>query len=104
MKTPVRFYPRARRDFLEHILYLSEKATPAIASLFSDEVLSLTGKLLALPLRGRMFSSENPRLSKLRFFPVAPPFQKYLIFYEPAKNGINVVRILHGARDVASIL
>ena len=60
--------------------------------------------LVTLPFSGRMFSSENPRLNKLRFFPVTHPFEKYLIFYEPAKNGIDVVRTLHGARDIANIL
>ena len=32
---------------------------------------------------------------KLRFFPV----DNYLIFYRPIPEGIEVIRVLHGARD-----
>ena len=35
----------------------------------------------------------------IRFF-----FEKYLIFYRVAPRGIDVVRILHGARDIGRVL
>jgi toxin ParE1/3/4 len=35
----------------------------------------------------------------LRSFPVG----KYVIFYRPIENGIEIARILHGARDLPSI-
>jgi toxin ParE1/3/4 len=28
------------------------------------------------------------------------PFRRYVIFYLPMKDGIDVVRVLHSARDV----
>lgn len=36
---------------------------------------------------------------KLRSFPVG----NYVIFYRPDKKGIQVIRVLHGARDIESI-
>jgi toxin ParE1/3/4 len=40
---------------------------------------------------------EEPKLgADLRSFPVG----SYLIFYRPAANGIALVRVLHGARDI----
>ena len=36
-------------------------------------------------------------------WPVAS-FEDYLIFYRPTKRGIDVVRVLHGARDLRRIL
>lgn len=36
---------------------------------------------------------------ELRSFPI----EKYIIFYRPVQNGIQVIRILHGARDVEDI-
>ena len=36
----------------------------------------------------------------LSMFPVGD----YLIFYKPAKNGILVIRVLHGARDIENVL
>ena len=32
------------------------------------------------------------------------PVDNYLIFYRPSKTGIEVIRILHGKRDIKSIL
>jgi toxin ParE1/3/4 len=36
----------------------------------------------------------------LQMFPVG----SYLIFYRPAKNGVEIIRVLHSSRDVESIL
>ena len=34
----------------------------------------------------------------MRSFPVKR-YRNYLIFYRPSRDGIEVIRILHGARD-----
>ena len=36
---------------------------------------------------------------RLRSFPVGP----YVLFYRPTPNGIEVARVLHGARDIPSL-
>jgi toxin ParE1/3/4 len=43
------------------------------------------------------------RLLGLRFFPIKG-FRNYLIFYLPIRDGVDVVRVLHGARRVGPIL
>jgi toxin ParE1/3/4 len=45
-----------------------------------------------MPLIGRQREELSPRL---RSFPVS----RYIIFYRPMENGIEIVRVLHGARD-----
>jgi toxin ParE1/3/4 len=30
-------------------------------------------------------------------------FERYLIFYRPIPDGIEVIRVLHGARDIDTI-
>jgi toxin ParE1/3/4 len=51
-------------------------------------------KLIATqPLIGR---ARNELAVELRSF----PFGRYVIFYVPVEGGIEVVRVLHGARDV----
>lgn len=32
------------------------------------------------------------------------PVGNYLIFYRPLPDGIEILRVLHGARDIAAIL
>jgi toxin ParE1/3/4 len=45
------------------------------------------------PMAGR---SRNELAQRLRSI----PFGNYVIFYRPMSDGIQVIRILHGARDV----
>ena len=98
------FRPRARRDLLEQTLYLIEQASPRVAERYLDAVRMTCETLAGRPLSGRRLSTNIARLKELRRFPVHRPFQKYLIFYQPAVAGIDVVRILQGARDIEKIL
>ena len=51
--------------------------------------------------------ARNPQLGKrckplrpeLQVFPAKRPAHRYLIFYHPIENGIEVAAILHGHRD-----
>jgi len=53
--------------------------------------------LLALqPLMGR---ARDDLTAKIRSFPMG----RYVIFYLPLANGIDVVRVLHSARDVLAL-
>jgi toxin ParE1/3/4 len=45
-----------------------------------------------MPQLGRRREELSPRL---RSFPVG----RYVIFYRPLENGIEIARVLHGARD-----
>jgi toxin ParE1/3/4 len=58
--------------------------------------------LLALPEMGSLYESDHPELSGGRFFPVKR-FRNYLVFYRPTPQGIRVLRVLHGARDIESV-
>jgi len=52
---------------------------------------------------GKTREVRNPRLSGLRQWRVKG-FESYLIFYRPIPEGIEVLRVLHGARDIDRIL
>lgn len=52
---------------------------------------------------GEAFQNRNPRLWGLRRVPITG-FGNYLIFYRPIEGGIEVVRVIHGARDLPSVL
>jgi plasmid stabilization system protein ParE len=40
---------------------------------------------------------------QVRFW-VVQPYRKYFIVYDPNKKPLEIIRILHGARNIASIL
>ena len=54
---------------------------------------------------------RHPRIGRLRSFSVVgvrswviPDFQNYLIFYLPTGTEVQILAVLHGARDLASAL
>lgn len=93
-------------DLLEQTLYLQQEAGTGlrIVERYLDAVLTTCEVLAERPFAGRPFSTKAPRLRELRRFPVSRPFEKHLIFYKPTAVGIDVVRVLHGARDIDAIL
>ncbi len=56
-----------------------------------------------MPGIGHRWSSADPRLADLRIWRIEG-FEKHPIFYRPAADSIEVIRILHGARDIDSVL
>lgn len=40
---------------------------------------------------------------RMRRWPVTG-FENYLVYYRPLRDGIEIIRILHGARDIARLL
>jgi toxin ParE1/3/4 len=46
-----------------------------------------------------MGKRRDELVTNVRSFPVG----NYLIFYRPVNQGIEVLRVLHGARDIPSI-
>ncbi|HZN69128.1 MAG TPA: type II toxin-antitoxin system RelE/ParE family toxin [Tepidisphaeraceae bacterium] len=70
---------------------------------FYDAVLHDMLQLSAMPGMGGQRPSPNPRLKGLRSWPIRG-YRNFLIFYLPIENGIDVLRILHGARDVDRVI
>ena len=98
------FRARARRDVLEQMLYIEEQANEEAALRYYEAVLTTCGLLARQPFSGKAFSTTVGAVAGLRRFPVSSPFEKYLLFYYPSANGIEVVRILYGSRDLEPIL
>jgi toxin ParE1/3/4 len=49
---------------------------------------------------GRAWESPDPRLAGVRVYPLPRRFRNYLVFYRPIAGGIEVLTVLHGARDL----
>jgi toxin ParE1/3/4 len=92
----VRRTQTSRHDYAAIWDYVAEHGSPEIADTllraFDDRVQFLSD----FPGAGQ----ARPELrARLRSFPVGP----YLIFYRPSRGGIELVRVLHGARDIEAI-
>ena len=55
-----------------------------------------------MPGMGRLREFDRPDLADIRSWPVGG-FEDYLIFYRPVPTGIDVLRVVHGARDIAAL-
>lgn len=60
-------------------------------------------RLAGTPEIGRLREFRNPRLVGLRSWPV-PGFEKHLILYRAEEGFVEIVRVLHSARDLAFVL
>src|SRR5262249_55419478 len=91
----------ARRDLLDTYVYIGRQ-NPAVAERFLDAVEETLSQLLQMPGLGRPRNFSNAALTGMRSHRVKD-FDKYLVFYRPVETGIEVVRVLHGARDLQTL-
>ena len=92
----------ARQDILDLIAYITNDKHSAAQNVFAayEHTLSL---LAENPEIGWSYPTDNPRLSGLRAFPIGR-YRSYLIFYRYGSGTLDVIRVLHGMRDLATIL
>lgn len=98
----VRRLPLARLDLLEAVAYLAERSE-ASARRFRTEAEATFRRLAGLPGLGTRYDSSRPDLADLRYLPISR-FRNWIVFYRPTSEGIEVVRVLHGARDLGAAL
>lgn len=93
---------RALRD-LEHRSEYIRQHSPRAALRFLDAAEATFRQLAASPGMGARYDPDHPALAELRFFPITR-FKNDLVFYRPLTDGIEVLRVLHGAQDIHRIL
>jgi toxin ParE1/3/4 len=74
--------------------YIAED-NPAAADGLLDRFDAMVRTLAVQPHLGKALAELAP---DLRFMPIGA----YLIFYRPIEDGVEIVRILHSARDVTA--
>src|SRR5215471_12411947 len=89
--------PRARRDIVEIAVYLADQSLEA-SNRFLDAAEESLQMLARLPHAGSLCRFRNP---KFRLWRVRG-FENYPIFYRPLQDRIELLRIVHGARDIAT--
>jgi toxin ParE1/3/4 len=87
----------------EQAEYLAEHASLETALRFYDAANESFSFLARSPGVGVLRESANPAFAGVRIWRVSG-FEKHLIFYRPNEDGIEVVRVLHGHRDIEAIL
>lgn len=87
--------PIAKDDLIEIGLYIAEDSEDSAFGMM-DTIQEKCRILSENPAMGRTREELAP---SIRSFPV----EAYLIFYQALKDGVEVIRILHSARDIENI-
>jgi toxin ParE1/3/4 len=96
--------PAAREDILRQFrYYLIEKDADAAAKRFLEAVEAAIEDVARHPEMGVRKILKNPVLQGLRTWPVKG-FPSMRIYYLSPTDGLRVVRVLHGRRDVDTML
>lgn len=95
--------PRAKADLVDQFAYIAEDNLDAGHRFLvaAEETIQL---LCEMPGIGQLrYDISNPRLVGLRSRRI-PGFENYLIFYRSIEGSIEIIRVMHGARDLPNVL
>ncbi len=97
MSLPIFRRPQAERDFEDAFVFIAEKSEDTgLDFLFAvQETLEMIG---ANPYIGSERTFEAPELKGIRLWRIKS-HEKYLVFYFVRDDSIEVVRMIHSARD-----
>lgn len=93
--------PAAIRDIEQCFVYIAEDDID-IGIKFLVAVEDSIDRIAEFPQIGKVRSFRNNELPVIRMWPVKT-FESFLIFYAEAQNEIEIVRVLHGSRDIESL-
>ncbi|MFI5455353.1 MAG: type II toxin-antitoxin system RelE/ParE family toxin [Isosphaerales bacterium] len=93
----------ARQDLVDVFYYYARHGTLPTARHFLAQAEATFQRLARMPGIGTRYEPDEPLYAELRYFPVSR-FRVYLVFYRPIPGGIEVLRVLHGARDIPGML
>lgn len=93
--TDLVFRPLARLDLLEIWEWIAEH-DPAAAGRLIDRLEETCELIAGQPKIGRARPDLGPKTRSL-------PSGSYLVIYDPLPDGAEVLRIVHGARDIPAL-
>lgn len=101
MSRRIRILPRANMDLRETSDYIGIDSMEA-GLRFWEAAHRTFDQLAEYPEIGRRRHVDVPHLSDLRQWPVKG-FERNLIFYRVHDDVLEVIRVMHGARDIDNI-
>jgi toxin ParE1/3/4 len=102
MSCQLHIRPDALRD-LDDIAAYIQKDNEEAAFRFLDNAAATFDMLAGASGIGTLYRVHGANFHELRCFPVRG-FGNYLVFYDRMADRIDVVRVLHGARNIPPIL
>ena len=87
--------PETDEDLIAARDFISADNEPAARD-FLDACFEAFDRLAQFPEMGPPARFKARALKGVRYFVLAPPFNRWLIFYQPVASGIEIKRVLYG--------
>jgi toxin ParE1/3/4 len=94
--------PRADRDLDELAAYLASEASLSVAIRFLERARETLELIANHPEIGWHANLRHADLKSMRIFRIRG-FERTLIFYRPISNGIEILRVVHGSRNLRGL-
>jgi toxin ParE1/3/4 len=88
-------FRQAEEDLLAIARFIAQD-NPSAASRWLDEVERILSLVATQPLMGEAVDRLRPGLRRILH-------GNYLLFYEPLEDGIGLVRVVHGSRQIEKL-
>jgi len=95
--------PKADQDLGEQAHYFAAEAGPELGHRFLLAAHETFSMLARQPQIGWHARIKNPLLASLRVFRVSG-FEKMLVLYRPSPQGVEILRLVHGSRNIVALL
>jgi toxin ParE1/3/4 len=93
--------PESEQDLAEIADYLARNSARAALRFLEAAEATIT-RLTDMPGLGSVFESDHSRLANLQVS-LVKGFPAYLIFYRYTDDEVQIVRVVHGARDLENL-
>jgi toxin ParE1/3/4 len=90
----------AKRDLIAQWVWYAENASIEVADRFLGATEKALASLSIHPESGAPFFVRKAELQGIRRFPVSDGFEKILLFYLPLEDGIDLIRVAPGSRNI----
>ena len=94
----------AKRDLIAQWVWYAENSSIELADRFLAAADSTLDKLSTQPDSVSWGIVDKPALQGMRRFCVPGGFEKTLFFYFPLEDGVDLVRVVHGSRELGQLL
>ena len=94
--------PLAETDIIDIAVHIANN-NPDAAERFLKATEETFAFLVSMPLTGHIILFKNSRAKNVRVWSVQN-FDRFLIFYRPVEDSIEIIRLLHTSRDIEAIL
>ena len=94
--------PIVIQDLIEQATYIAEDNLDASDRFLmaAEDTFNFLG---TMPAIGRLSGFTHPRLVDVRQYAIKG-FNNFLVFYRITHDGVDILRVLHGSRDLEALL